>query len=68
MLVARSAALFAVAAGFEIGGYWLVWQGVVRPARPLSRTEPVQARPGGECAAYPARVGAKHDQLSTACG
>jgi small multidrug resistance family-3 protein len=28
MLVARSAALFAVAALFEIGGAWLVWQGV----------------------------------------
>lgn len=28
MLVARSIALFAVAAVFEIGGAWLVWQGV----------------------------------------
>ena len=28
MLVARSAALFVVAALFEIGGAWLVWQGV----------------------------------------
>ncbi|MBT2364212.1 YnfA family protein [Streptomyces sp. ISL-10] len=28
MLVARSIALFAVAAIFEIGGAWLVWQGV----------------------------------------
>ncbi|MGP3979612.1 YnfA family protein [Streptomyces sp. KR80] len=28
MLVARSVALFAVAALFEIGGAWLVWQGV----------------------------------------
>ncbi|MEU7008994.1 YnfA family protein [Streptomyces sp. NPDC046332] len=28
MLIARSAALFAVAALFEIGGAWLVWQGV----------------------------------------
>ncbi|MFH9610779.1 YnfA family protein [Streptomyces sp. NPDC017448] len=28
MLVARSLALFAVAALFEIGGAWLVWQGV----------------------------------------
>ncbi|MEV6178269.1 YnfA family protein [Streptomyces sp. NPDC052015] len=28
MLVLRSAALFAVAALFEIGGAWLVWQGV----------------------------------------
>ncbi|MGP3635477.1 YnfA family protein [Streptomyces sp. 24-1644] len=28
MLVARSIALFAVAALFEIGGAWLVWQGV----------------------------------------
>ncbi|MCP3822113.1 YnfA family protein [Streptomyces sp. A3M-1-3] len=28
MLVARSAALFALAALFEIGGAWLVWQGV----------------------------------------
>ncbi|MEU2658376.1 YnfA family protein [Streptomyces sp. NPDC007325] len=28
MVVARSVALFAVAALFEIGGAWLVWQGV----------------------------------------
>lgn len=28
MLVARSAALFALAAVAEIGGAWLVWQGV----------------------------------------
>ncbi|MCX5396928.1 YnfA family protein [Streptomyces sp. NBC_00102] len=28
MLVARSAALFLVAALFEIGGAWLVWQGI----------------------------------------
>ncbi|GAA1793199.1 YnfA family protein [Actinomadura chokoriensis] len=28
MLVARSIALFAVAAVLEIGGAWLVWQGV----------------------------------------
>lgn len=28
MLVARSAALFVIAAVFEIGGAWLVWQGV----------------------------------------
>lgn len=28
MLVARSAGLFVVAALFEIGGAWLVWQGV----------------------------------------
>ncbi|WP_282696141.1 YnfA family protein [Streptomyces sp. CC208A] len=28
MLVARSIALFIVAALFEIGGAWLVWQGV----------------------------------------
>jgi len=28
MLIARSIALFAVAALFEIGGAWLVWQGV----------------------------------------
>lgn len=28
MLVARSVALFVVAALFEIGGAWLVWQGV----------------------------------------
>lgn len=28
MLMARSIALFAVAALFEIGGAWLVWQGV----------------------------------------
>ncbi|MFE5947093.1 YnfA family protein [Streptomyces sp. NPDC056480] len=28
MLVARSMALFAVAALFEIGGAWLVWQGI----------------------------------------
>ncbi len=28
MIVARSVALFAVAALFEIGGAWLVWQGV----------------------------------------
>ncbi|MGW2562865.1 YnfA family protein [Streptomyces sp. NPDC001514] len=28
MLIARSAFLFAVAALFEIGGAWLVWQGV----------------------------------------
>ena len=28
MLVARSAALFVTAAFFEIGGAWLVWQGV----------------------------------------
>jgi small multidrug resistance family-3 protein len=28
MLVLRSAALFVVAAVFEIGGAWLVWQGV----------------------------------------
>ncbi|WP_228991972.1 YnfA family protein [Streptomyces sp. DH8] len=28
MLVARSLALFAVAALFEIGGAWLVWQGI----------------------------------------
>ncbi|WP_175410657.1 YnfA family protein [Streptomyces sp. TRM64462] len=28
MSVARSAALFAVAALFEIGGAWLVWQGM----------------------------------------
>ncbi|WP_411072247.1 YnfA family protein [Streptomyces sp. cmx-4-25] len=28
MLVARSLALFVVAALFEIGGAWLVWQGV----------------------------------------
>ncbi|MGW7051961.1 YnfA family protein [Streptomyces sp. NPDC054887] len=28
MTVARSAALFVVAALFEIGGAWLVWQGV----------------------------------------
>ncbi|MET8953710.1 YnfA family protein [Streptomyces sp. NPDC004533] len=28
MLVARSIALFVVAALFEIGGAWLVWQGV----------------------------------------
>ncbi|MGW1888436.1 YnfA family protein [Streptomyces sp. NPDC001970] len=28
MLIARSASLFAVAAVFEIGGAWLVWQGV----------------------------------------
>ncbi|MYR57015.1 hypothetical protein GTY54_12505, partial [Streptomyces sp. SID625] len=27
-LILRSAALFAVAALFEIGGAWLVWQGV----------------------------------------
>ncbi|MPY64895.1 hypothetical protein FNH08_49450, partial [Streptomyces spongiae] len=28
MLVARSVLLFVVAALFEIGGAWLVWQGV----------------------------------------
>lgn len=28
MLIARSIALFLVAALFEIGGAWLVWQGV----------------------------------------
>jgi small multidrug resistance family-3 protein len=28
MSLARSAALFAMAAGAEIGGAWLVWQGV----------------------------------------
>ncbi|MDK0524396.1 YnfA family protein [Streptomyces sp. ML-6] len=28
MLVARSVALFVVAALFEIGGAWLVWQGI----------------------------------------
>jgi small multidrug resistance family-3 protein len=28
VLIARSAALFVVAAFFEIGGAWLVWQGV----------------------------------------
>ncbi|MET9129828.1 YnfA family protein [Streptomyces antibioticus] len=28
MVVARSVALFAVAALFEIGGAWLVWQGI----------------------------------------
>ncbi|AWE51721.1 YnfA family protein [Streptomyces nigra] len=28
MLILRSAALFVVAALFEIGGAWLVWQGV----------------------------------------
>jgi small multidrug resistance family-3 protein len=28
MLVARSIALFVIAALFEIGGAWLVWQGV----------------------------------------
>jgi small multidrug resistance family-3 protein len=28
VLIARSLALFAVAALFEIGGAWLVWQGV----------------------------------------
>ncbi|WEH41886.1 YnfA family protein [Streptomyces sp. NBC_01218] len=28
MFVARSAALFVVAALFEIGGAWLVWQGI----------------------------------------
>src|SRR6201999_2270769 len=28
MLILRSAALFVVAAFFEIGGAWLVWQGV----------------------------------------
>jgi small multidrug resistance family-3 protein len=28
VLIARSALLFAVAALFEIGGAWLVWQGV----------------------------------------
>src|ERR1700761_8835915 len=28
MLILRSAALFVVAAVFEIGGAWLVWQGV----------------------------------------
>lgn len=28
MLVARSVALFVLAAFFEIGGAWLVWQGV----------------------------------------
>jgi small multidrug resistance family-3 protein len=28
VLVARSVALFAVAALFEIGGAWLVWQGI----------------------------------------
>jgi small multidrug resistance family-3 protein len=28
MLIARSAALFVVAAIFEIGGAWLIWQGV----------------------------------------
>ncbi|MEV6203572.1 YnfA family protein [Streptomyces sp. NPDC051771] len=28
MIVARSIALFAVAALFEIGGAWLVWQGI----------------------------------------
>ena len=28
MLIARSAALFFVAAVFEIGGAWLVWQGL----------------------------------------
>ncbi|MBC9712096.1 YnfA family protein [Streptomyces sp. TRM66268-LWL] len=28
MIVARSVALFAVAALFEIGGAWLVWQGI----------------------------------------
>ncbi|MFD5317532.1 YnfA family protein [Streptomyces sp. NPDC127098] len=28
MLIARSVALFAVAALFEIGGAWLVWQGL----------------------------------------
>ncbi|CAM5518474.1 hypothetical protein GCM10010343_39290 [Streptomyces avidinii] len=28
MTVARSVALFAVAARFEIGGAWLVWQGI----------------------------------------
>lgn len=28
MLIARSVALFVVAALFEIGGAWLVWQGV----------------------------------------
>lgn len=28
MLIARSIALFVVAALFEIGGAWLVWQGV----------------------------------------
>jgi small multidrug resistance family-3 protein len=28
VLIARSAALFVVAALFEIGGAWLIWQGV----------------------------------------
>ncbi|MEU6547944.1 hypothetical protein ABZ899_32480, partial [Streptomyces sp. NPDC046859] len=28
MTVARSVALFVVAALFEIGGAWLVWQGI----------------------------------------
>ncbi|MEU3277729.1 YnfA family protein [Streptomyces antibioticus] len=28
MVVARSVALFAVAALFEVGGAWLVWQGI----------------------------------------
>jgi small multidrug resistance family-3 protein len=28
VLIARSIALFVIAAGFEIGGAWLVWQGV----------------------------------------
>lgn len=28
MLVARSVALFVIAAVFEIGGCWLVWQGL----------------------------------------
>lgn len=28
MLIARSVVLFVVAAVFEIGGAWLVWQGV----------------------------------------
>ncbi|MDX2766515.1 hypothetical protein PV386_50825, partial [Streptomyces europaeiscabiei] len=28
MVIARSVALFVLAALFEIGGAWLVWQGV----------------------------------------
>jgi small multidrug resistance family-3 protein len=31
MTVARSVALFVVAALFEIGGAWLVWQGIREP-------------------------------------
>ncbi|MFJ4920200.1 YnfA family protein [Streptomyces sp. NPDC088725] len=37
MLVLRSAALFILAAFFEIGGAWLVWQGVRGDAANSSR-------------------------------